>query len=266
MYFEPWDSEIDKYLFQTYISNHAQFVKVASFNHSILGFIVGTITNSEKARIYTIVVDPQYQEQTIGKNLVINLEKALKNHMKLKYLTIRIPKSKFETEGFFIKLEFKVVSILNCYERKKLTFQEITPPHYTIRKASIEDIPRLLEIENACFSEFWRMRREELISQLHNPLSIIFVACDKNKILGYNYSRVSKNVGNYIRIATHPSEQHKHVAKSLTSQTFSWFRSFGNITKVLLSTYANSSQHNQMYQKWGFNLLDQEMILVKKYF
>jgi len=264
-YFEPWDSDIDRYLFRSYISIHKQFVKVASLNNSIIGFIVATITNSEKARIYIIIVDTQYQKKSIGKNLVIHLEKALKERMKLKYLTIRIPEKRFGTKGFFEKLGFRLVSILNCYERKSLSFPEIQPPKYTFRKVIIEDIPRLLEIEEACFSGFWRMRKEELLSQIYNPLSVILVACKKDKILGYNYNRVSRNVGNYIRIATDPTEQQKQVAKSLTAKAFSWFRSFGNINRVLLSTYADSPQHNLMYQKWGFSLVEQEMILVKKY-
>jgi len=86
------------------------------------------------------------------------------------------------------------------------------------------------------------------------------------RIVGYNFNAISKlsKRGNYIHIATLPEYRQQGIATSLTSKAFEWFR-YQGARSVLLSTFADSQFHNDMYKRWGFTFVDQEIILTKEF-
>jgi ribosomal protein S18 acetylase RimI-like enzyme len=84
--------------------------------------------------------------------------------------------------------------------------------------------------------------------------------------VGYNYNTLSESSpdGHYVRIATHPDYRMIGVATTLTVKAFEYFKK-NKVQRILLSTYANNETTNQLYQKWGFRLIGQELFMAKEF-
>ncbi|MFX0124428.1 MAG: GNAT family N-acetyltransferase, partial [Candidatus Hodarchaeota archaeon] len=121
------------------------------------------------------------------------------------------------------------------------------------------------ELEQVCFSEYWRKTREDFKGEIESKASVLLIALLDGKLVGYNSNSISANriSGHYARIATHPEFRKQRIATSLTVYAFHWFKE-QRVQNVLLTTFAESEAHNLMYKKWGFEFEEQELILAKK--
>lgn len=254
--------------FYSYITSNRDLIKVSEEpSGHISGFAMGYISNPQEAKIQAIFVSADYRNQGIATNLLKSLESEIvsKNYS-LRYLSVRIPEEYFKFQSFFLRRKFSIIAEINGYIKNSLDFPFSVNKEITVRKAKKSDIDGILQIEKACFSDYWQKNREEFKKIMKDVFEILFVAIWGNTIVGYNFNAVSRTnqSGNYIRIATLPDQRQKRVATTLTAHAFKWFRS-KHVTRVLLSTYANSPHHNKMYNKWGFRINDREIILSRKY-
>ncbi len=255
--------------FRSYISSHRDLIKVSEEPSGIIsGFVLVYISNPQKARIQAMFVSANYRNRGNGTKLLGAIEKEiLTNYPKLRYLSIRIPEEYFLFQSFFLNQNFEIIAKINGYVKNNLDFPYSVNKNFFIRNARESDLEGILRIEKACFSTYWQMSKVKFQQIMKNPSEVLFVAFWEGKIVGYNFNAVSQinQSGNYIRIATLPDLQQKRIATSLTAHAFKWFRAH-KIDRIVLSTYANSPVHNNMYKKWGFIKNDQEVILARKYY
>ena len=252
---------------RAYVMYNKDLVKVAIHKNELIGFIICYISTPQKAKIFTLFVSQSYRKRGIGKNLFISLERELsKRYSDLKYLSVRIPEEFKISSQFFRTLNFKTVTKINNYYKKNLSFPFSINNSLLVRKARKKDLDGMLTLETECFSDFWRMDRKVFSRIMKYPLSVLYVAFLDEKIVGYNYNTLSVSGldGNYVRIATDPNFLRKGIATTLTYHAFAWFKE-KRVNQVLLSTYADSSRHNEMYSYWGFIKIDQEEIMTKQY-
>ncbi|MHA1206498.1 MAG: GNAT family N-acetyltransferase [Candidatus Hodarchaeales archaeon] len=264
---ENHEYDIQNSNLRAYIMYNKDLVKVAIHKKELIGFIISYMSTPQKAKIFTLFVSQSYRRRGIGKNLFSSLERELSNRYRdLKYLSVRIPDEFKISSHFFRKLDFKTVTNINNYYKKDLTFPFSINNSLLVRKARKKDLNGMLTLETECFSEFWRMDRKVFSKIMKYPLSVLYVALLDDKIVGYNYNTLSASGldGNYVRIATDPSFLRKGIATTLTYHAFAWFKE-KRVNQVLLSTYADSSPHNEMYCYWGFKKIDQEEIMAKQY-
>lgn len=252
---------------RAYMMYNKDLVKVAIHKNELIGFIISYMSTPQKAKIFSLFVSQSYRKRGIGKNLFDSLERELsKRYRDLKYLSVRIPEEYKISSQFFRLLNFKTVTKINNYYKNDLTFPFSINNSLIVRKARKKDLDGMLSLENECFSEFWRMDRKVFSKIMKYPLSVLYVAFWDDKIVGYNYNTLSASGldGNYVRIATDPNFLRKGIATTLTYHAFAWFKE-KRVNQVILSTYADSSRHNEMYSYWGFIKIDQEEIMAKVY-
>ena len=250
-----------------YILYNKDLVKVAVHKNELIGFIISYVSTPQKVKIYKLFVSQSHRKRGVGKKLFNSLESELSKRISgLKYLSVRIPKKFINSSQFFRSLNFKTITRINNYYKEDLSFPFTVNSSIIIRKAQKRDVNGVLAIETECFSEFWRMDRIKFARIMKYPMSALFVALLDNKIVGYNYNTLSVSGldGNYVRIATSPNFRREGIATALTSHAFKWFKE-KRVNQILLSTYADSSPHNEMYSYWGFIKIDQEEIMAKKY-
>ncbi len=264
---ENYENTIQNVNLRAYALYNKDLVKVAIHKNELIGFIITNVSTPQKTKIFSLYVSQAYRNRGIGKNLVTALEKDISKRFRdLKYLSVRIPEEFSDSSQFFQQINFKTISKINNYYKEDLLFPFSINKLIKVRKARKTDLDGILGIETECFSEFWQMNRNKFSGIMNNPQNALFVAFLGNKLVGYNYNTLSVSGfdGNYVRIATALDYRKKGIATTLTSHAFEWYKE-KRVSRVLLSTYADSFQHNEMYSNWGFKKIDQEEIMAKKY-
>jgi ribosomal protein S18 acetylase RimI-like enzyme len=264
---QNFEYTVQKNNIRSYVMYNKDLVKIAIQKNELIGFIISYMSTPQKVKIYSLYVSKSNRGNGIGKKLVESLENELsKTISELKYLSVRIPEESQDSSQFFQLMKFKTVTKINNYSKKDLSFPFSVNNSILVRKAQKKDLDGIVSIEIQCFSEFWQIEKKIFARIIESPLNALYVAFLGNKIVGYNYNTLSTSGfdGNYVRIASAPNFQRKGIATTLTSHAFSWFKE-KHVNQVLLSTYADSSKHNNMYSNWGFKKIDQEEIMAKKY-
>jgi ribosomal protein S18 acetylase RimI-like enzyme len=264
---ENHEKTIQNVNLKAYVLYNKDLVKVAIHKNKLIGFIITYVSTPQKTKIFSLYVSQTYRNQGIGKKLLTALEKDIsKRFGDLKYLSVRIPEEFRYSSQFFKRMNFETVTKINNYEKEDLIFPFSVNKLVKVRKAQKKDLDGILEIETQCFSEFWQMNRNKFVGIMKSSQNALFVAFLGKKLVGYNYNALSVSGldGNYVRIATALDYRKKGIATTLTSHAFDWYKE-KRVKRVLLSTYADSFQHNDMYSNWGFKKIDQEEIMAKKY-
>ena len=265
--FENHENIIQNANLRAYVFYNKDLVKVAIHKDELIGFIITYISTPQKIKIYSLYVSLSHRNRGIGKKLLTALEKEISQRFRsLKYLSVRISEESKSSLQFFQLMDFKTVRKINNYYKKDLTFPFSVNGSIKVRKAQKKDLDRILEIDTQCFSEFWQMNRNNFAGIIKSAHNALFVAFLGKKLVGYNYNTLSVSGldGNYVRIATALDYQKKGIATTLTSHAFEWYKE-KRVNRILLSTYADSFQHNEMYSNWGFKKIDQEEIMAKEY-
>lgn len=258
--------------FRKYLRIRSHLIKIAvhsSEGGKIIGYVIGDQTSRYKARVYSLFVLPQFQRRQVGSNLIQSIEEEfLRNFPNLRYLSVRIPEKFSDSEEFFLKQGFNLITKINYYVKNDLKFPYEVNPDVEIRVATTKDIKHLVQLENICFSEYWQKSAEVFKKNIESKNGMFFVALLEGELVGYNFNSISSNKteGQYARIAILPKFRRRHIATSLTAKAFEWFEKQRTIQRVLLTTFADSDYHNAMYQSWGFSLTDQELIMAKNYY
>ena len=254
--------------FYSYITSNRDLIKVSEEPSGyISGFAIAYISNPKKAKIQAIFVSSDYRKQGIGSDLLRSLEREiLMKYSDLSFLSVRIPEEYFVSQSFFLNREFTSIAKINSYVKHHLEFPFAINEDLDVRKAKKSDLNEILQVEKACFSKYWQMNKDKFKQIMKNRTEVLFVAIWNKRIVGYNFNAISRanQSGNYIRIATLPDLQQNRIATTLTAHAFQWFKS-QFVNRVVLSTYADSIVHNEMYQKWGFRKNEQELILARTY-
>lgn len=261
-----FESIIDQTNFRRYLRFRTDLIKIAVRSSKVIGCIIGDQNSSHKARIFFLYVLPKFQRRFIGSKLLQTLEgEFFTNLPNLRYISVRIPEKYFDVKNFFLKQGYDLITKINCYVKKNLSFPYHSNPELDIRLATDKDLEELIELEQACFSEYWRKTEEVFRWEIESNTNTLLVAFLNGKLVGYNSNSISANGinGHYARIATFPEFRKQHIATSLTVRAFEWFKE-QQVKKVLLTTFAESEAHNLMYKKWGFQFKEQELILAKK--
>ena len=264
---DSFNYSLQRKAFHSFLLSNRDLIKVAiDSSQSMIGFVIASFSVPQRAKINALFVLPSYQRNGVGSLLLNALYDELRSYPKLVYLSVRIPVVYGKSKLFFLSNQFKTITRINNYYSTNLDFQFIENRDVEIRKAEKRDFKGLLQIEKACFSDFWQMDKRKFENIMRTPNYVLFVALLNGEIVGYNFNliRLAQREGNYVRIATIPEYRRKGIATKLTAHAFKWFREH-RAGRILLSTYAHSEFHNKMYRKWGFKIIDQEEIMAKQY-
>ena len=130
-----------------------------------------------------------------------------------------------------------------------------------------------MEIEQKSFDEYWYRSVDEWKEIINDDNAVVYIAeADlleegRKQMIGFSHNSIITSnglkEGQYIRIAIDPTFRGAGIATLLTEKAFEYFKR-NHVKKILLSTVADNKQLNDMYQGWGFELYDQDCVLVKK--
>lgn len=91
-----------------------------------------------------------------------------------------------------------------------------------IRKATVEDLQVLLELEEMCF-QFGRYSKEQIESFLKGPNEETFLYLDEDGPMGSMLLSVRDMRGRVVSLGVHPDRRNKGVARELMTIAEEWF-------------------------------------------
>ncbi len=129
-----------------------------------------------------------------------------------------------------------------------------------IRKATLNDLDAIYEIEQSSFVNPWK--KSDIEYELTtNPVNVFLVAVDDNAVVGYLDFLITFNSASIVQIATKSTVRNRHIATSLLNEMLKILPSEGDekVEFVTLEVRQSNAIAIEMYKKFGF-----EFITIKK--
>jgi [ribosomal protein S18]-alanine N-acetyltransferase len=120
---------------------------------------------------------------------------------------------------------------------------------YLIRRASPADVPALVAIEQACFSDPWTAAG--IRETIQYETSRTFVAESGGSTVGYVMARISGEEGEILNLAVLPKSRRKGIARCLLDEALGSIASAG-VTEAYLEVRQSNGQAIALYQSQGF--------------
>lgn len=122
-----------------------------------------------------------------------------------------------------------------------------------IRKASIEDVPLLMEIEKICFKSD-RYTREQIEWIVSGEKEAAYIYLHRSKPVGSVMVSIRGNRGRLISIGVHPDWRKKGIGKKLMDVAEGWFLKSG-AKQVVLEVNVSNHEAVNLYSSLGFEVI-----------
>jgi ribosomal-protein-alanine N-acetyltransferase len=120
---------------------------------------------------------------------------------------------------------------------------------YRIRRADSADIPALVAIERACFSDPWTA--SGIRETIQYETARAFVAESEGKAVGYVMARISGEEGEILNLAVLPKSRRKGIARCLLDEALGSIVAAG-VTEAYLEVRQSNEEAIALYQAHGF--------------
>jgi len=120
---------------------------------------------------------------------------------------------------------------------------------YLIRRADSADIPALVAIERACFSDPWTA--SGIRETIQYETARAFVAESGGKAVGYVMARISGEEGEILNLAVLPKSRRKGIARCLLDEALGSIVAAG-VTEAYLEVRQSNGEAIALYQAHGF--------------
>lgn len=121
-----------------------------------------------------------------------------------------------------------------------------------IRKATLEDLPTLLELEKVCFRTN-PYRQEQIEWFLSTRKAVTFLSIREDRAVGSVMMSIGGSQGKVVSIGVHPDWRGKGVAKELMKVADKWFTDFG-VTEIGLEVSVQNPEAIRLYSSLGFEV------------
>ncbi len=118
---------------------------------------------------------------------------------------------------------------------------------WLLRPAVPADVPAILELERACFSDPWS--ENGILSSMESPMSYILIAEEEGKARGYLIAATLFDEGELLRIGTDPAFRGKGLGRTLLKTMINAFPSVG-IWR--LDVRESNASARRLYEAAGF--------------
>jgi ribosomal-protein-alanine N-acetyltransferase len=148
--------------------------------------------------------------------------------------------SGFDLEGHITLLEWNYQS----------TISAPFPSDVNLRAMTLEDLPRVVDVDNSAFEPLWRNSLPAL-SKAYSQSLYAFVVEDASGMLGYQLSTGSPNGAHLARLAIRPEVQGRGLGAALVGDLIVRVINSGG-SRLTVNTQANNATSLALYHKLGF--------------
>lgn len=119
-----------------------------------------------------------------------------------------------------------------------------------LRDCRPDDLPLLVEVDQAAFAAPWQMSATEL-GQAHAIAALCTVAEADGQMVGYQLSTAHHQAGHLARLAVLPGWQGRGVGAALVDELIRRFWQRG-VRSITVNTQASNLRSQQLYQRYDF--------------
>jgi [ribosomal protein S18]-alanine N-acetyltransferase len=150
---------------------------------------------------------------------------------------------------------FRPIMLLRSYDK----FDYLCPGQgnqdVLIRDFAPDDLPALLDIENAAFEPLWRHDAAEFLDIAAEYPFFVVAVTTEGEVAGYQFSSCDGGLGYLVRIAVHPHYQGQGVATRLMAESMRYFAA-QHVHRILLNTEEANTRAHRLYEWFGFALVE----------
>ena len=130
-----------------------------------------------------------------------------------------------------------------------------------LRRATLEDLDALMEIENECFVSPWK--KSDMEYELKdNPVNTFYVVLDDKKVVGFLNYMITFNSSTITQIAVTKEYRRQGLALKLMSKMFEDFLKAEDVIEFsTLEVRSSNIPAINMYKKCGY-----EEVTIKKHY
>jgi len=137
-------------------------------------------------------------------------------------------------------------------------------PKAPLRKARRGDRPRVLEIDAATFSKFWRLDEWGLDQAVAATPSARFrVAVVERAVVGYAITGRAGSDGYLQRLAVHPFHQRRGFGHALALDGLHWLRRRG-VSRAVVNTQVGNDAAFSLYEMLGFRGQPSDLVVLRR--
>ena len=130
------------------------------------------------------------------------------------------------------------------------------PSNINLRAMTIDDLPRVVEVDNAAFEPLWRNSLPAL-RKAYSQSSHAFVVEDPSGLLGYELSTGSPLGAHLARLAVLPEAQGRGLGATLVGDLIDRILNSGG-SRLTVNTQADNAASLALYHKLGFHLTGEQ--------
>jgi [ribosomal protein S18]-alanine N-acetyltransferase len=158
--------------------------------------------------------------------------------------------------------DFKLHRLLYAYDKVDFSIPSPGNQQVQVRPVAASDIPALLNVEQACFEDFWRYDAfsfEDIMAT--HPYFV--VAEWQGQVVGYQFNALDGEFGYLVRIAVHPSASGKAIGVRLMSEAITFFKQ-AHVLRIMLNTQEDNTHAHRLYEWFGFVRVPQIGFVLRK--
>jgi ribosomal-protein-alanine N-acetyltransferase len=149
--------------------------------------------------------------------------------------------------------QFRPLTTLRSYDKEDFSIPTQGNQQVTVRLFQRADLGELLEVEAACFAQYWRYDAASFL-EIADTYPYFVVAVWDGRVIGYQFNTVDSGMGFLVRIAVHPSLNSRGIGARLMAEAVRFFQG-ERVWKIALNTEEQNHHAHRLYEWFGFHLV-----------
>jgi ribosomal-protein-alanine N-acetyltransferase len=158
--------------------------------------------------------------------------------------------------------QFDLLTTLRSYDKEDYSIPTEGNQQVTVRPFQRGDLSELVEVEAACFDQYWRYDAASFL-EIADTYPYFVVAVQDGRVVGYQFNTADGGIGFLVRIAVHPSLNSQGIGARLMAEAVRFFQG-QRVWKIALNTEEKNHHAHRLYEWFGFHLVQPQGFVMER--
>ncbi len=158
--------------------------------------------------------------------------------------------------------QFDLLTTLRSYDKEDYAIPTTGNQQVIVRPFRRGDLSELLEVESACFEQYWRYDAASFL-EIAETYPYFVVAVQDGRVVGYQFNTVDGGMGFLVRIAVHPALNSQGIGARLMAEAVRFFQG-QRVWKIALNTEEKNHHAHRLYEWFGFHLVQPQGFVLER--
>ncbi|HEY7358127.1 MAG TPA: GNAT family N-acetyltransferase [Ktedonobacterales bacterium] len=158
--------------------------------------------------------------------------------------------------------QFGLLTTLRSYDKEDYAIPTEGNQQVTVRPFQRGDLSELLEVENACFDQYWRYDAASFL-EIAETYPYFVVAVQDGRVVGYQFNTVDGGMGFLVRIAVHPALNSQGIGARLMAEAVHFFQG-QRVWKIALNTEEQNHHAHRLYEWFDFHQVQPQGFVLER--